>query len=77
MLGVRPLTPGFGRFHVEPHLGSLEWCEGTYPSVRGDIRVAWRNELSRFTLDPDVPLNCEAEVVLPFEPLTSRSLAHR
>ena len=27
---------------VEPHLGDLEWAEGSYPTPYGDIKVSHR-----------------------------------
>jgi hypothetical protein len=65
VLGVTPLAPGFARFRVEPHLAGLTSAEGRYPSVRGDIDVAWRREGDRFALEIDVPAGAECDVVLP------------
>jgi len=39
VLGVRVLAPGCARVSVEPHLGDLEWVEGTYPTPHGVIRI--------------------------------------
>lgn len=36
-LGVRPLSPGYAAFIVEPYLGGLDWIEGTMPIGRGDV----------------------------------------
>jgi hypothetical protein len=38
-LGVRPLSPGYSRYLVEPVLGGLQWMEGTVPVPNGSIRV--------------------------------------
>jgi len=38
-LGVRPLSPGYGTYLIEPHLGGLKWMEGVVPAGRADIRV--------------------------------------
>jgi alpha-L-rhamnosidase len=38
-LGVRPLTPGYASYAVEPVLGGLEWMEGTVPTPHGNIRI--------------------------------------
>jgi alpha-L-rhamnosidase len=65
LLGVTPLAPGFARFRIEPHAGALTWAEGRYPSVRGDIAIAWRRDGGRFVLEIDVPSGTECEVVLP------------
>lgn len=39
VLGVTPLEPGCKRVRVDPHLGDLEWAEGTYPTPAGPLRV--------------------------------------
>lgn len=39
VLGVEPLEPGFRTARVVPHLGDLQWAEGTYPTPRGPIRI--------------------------------------
>lgn len=42
VLGVQPLEPGFKKVKVEPHLGDLEWAEGTFPTPYGEISVSHR-----------------------------------
>jgi hypothetical protein len=39
VLGIEPLEPGFSKVKIEPHLGSLEWAEGTLPTPKGIIEV--------------------------------------
>src|SRR6516165_1650138 len=39
-LGVRPLTPGYQTYRIEPHLGGLEWMNGTVPIPGGQITVS-------------------------------------
>jgi len=39
VLGVSPAAPGFAKVRIEPHLGSLEWAEGTYPTPHGVIKL--------------------------------------
>ena len=39
VLGVRPLEPGFRKVEIKPHLGDLEWAEGTVPTPYGIIKV--------------------------------------
>jgi len=38
-LGVKPLTPGYQTYVVEPKLGGLQWMQGTVPTPNGDIKV--------------------------------------
>ena len=39
VLGVKVLEPGCRRISIEPHLGDLEWAEGTYPTPKGNISI--------------------------------------
>jgi hypothetical protein len=39
VLGIAPVTPGFGKVRIAPHLGHLKWAEGTYPTPHGPIHV--------------------------------------
>jgi hypothetical protein len=39
-IGVKPLSPGYKEFVVEPSLGGLEWMEGTVPTPDGNIFVS-------------------------------------
>jgi alpha-L-rhamnosidase len=39
VLGVRPVEPGFAKVRIVPHLGDLQWAEGTFPTPRGVIKV--------------------------------------
>ncbi len=41
-IGVKPLSPGYKEFVVEPKLGGLEWMEGSVPTPDGSIDV-WCN----------------------------------
>ncbi|TSA31454.1 MAG: alpha-L-rhamnosidase [Porphyromonadaceae bacterium] len=39
VLGVQILEPGCRKIRIEPHLGDLEWVEGTYPTPLGVVRI--------------------------------------
>lgn len=39
VLGVRPASPGFKEMIVEPHLGNLQWVEGSVPTPYGTVTV--------------------------------------
>lgn len=39
VLGVEVLEPGCRKVRVTPHLGNLQWAEGTYPTPYGQISV--------------------------------------
>ena len=38
-LGVRPVSPGYEEYEVEPHLGGLQWMKGAVPTPFGEIHV--------------------------------------
>jgi hypothetical protein len=39
VLGIEPAAPGFAKVRITPHLGKLDWAEGTYPTPKGVIHV--------------------------------------
>ena len=39
VLGVEPVEPGFRKVRIDPHLGGLEWAEGTVATPQGLISV--------------------------------------
>jgi len=38
-LGVKPTSPGYKDYLIEPNLGGLQWMQGTVPTPNGDIKV--------------------------------------
>ena len=42
ILGVEPIEPGFKKVRIEPHLGHLDWAEGTVPTPKGNIFISIR-----------------------------------
>lgn len=42
VLGIVPLEAGCRKIRIEPHLGNLEWVEGTFPTPYGIISVKHR-----------------------------------
>ncbi len=39
VLGIRMIEPGATKVLIDPHLGDLEWAEGSYPTPKGVIHV--------------------------------------
>ena len=39
VLGIEPVGTGFKEVRIKPHLGDLEWAEGTFPTPYGVISV--------------------------------------
>lgn len=66
LMGIEPLTPGFGRMRIKPQPGPLAEASIDVPTVKGTVSVAFSNVPgSRFTLDADIPANTTADVYLP------------
>lgn len=75
ILGVQPLTAGFEQVAIAPHFDGLDYAQGTVPTIRGPINIAW----SKLPLDSQkpqsiigkllirVPGNTKAHVTLPSE----------
>jgi hypothetical protein len=75
LLGVRPLTPGFGLAEIRPRPASLTHAEGTVPTIRGPIGVTWDHQAGAPpTLTVSIPGNMKANIALP-EGLTQCSPA--
>lgn len=41
VLGIQPLSPGFGEWKVQPQTLDLDWAKGEYPIPQGKITVHW------------------------------------
>lgn len=39
VLGVEVLQPGCAKVRITPHLGNLQWAEGSFPTPKGLIRI--------------------------------------
>src|SRR4051794_2759490 len=38
-MGVKPISPGYQTYQIEPVLGGLQWMQGSVPTPNGDIEV--------------------------------------
>jgi hypothetical protein len=66
VLGVTPLTPGFGVAQIRPQPGSLTRVAGTVPTIRGPIEVEWNHQPGQSPrLAVSLPGNTQADVQLP------------
>jgi hypothetical protein len=65
VLGVTPAQPGFAEIAVAPRLCGLSFARGTVCTPRGAVRVAWRHEGGRFSLELDSPADTPVRVTLP------------
>ncbi len=76
ILGVTPASPGYRAIRIAPRPCGLSHAEGTVPTPRGDIRVAWRRDAGCFHLAVEIPDGCVAELVLPDGATTSVGAGH-
>lgn len=68
ILGINPdpAAPGYAHFTLCPHPGGgLTWAEGSYQSIRGEIKSAWRMRGGRTVYRFTIPVNTRATIVLP------------
>ena len=65
VLGVRPISPGFETFTVEPMVGALPWAEGVVPTPKGLIRVKWCDTGKEVVLTLRHPRSLEPKVKCP------------
>jgi len=46
VLGVKVIEPGCKTLQIEPHLGNLEWVEGTFPTPYGIVKISHKKDNS-------------------------------
>lgn len=46
VLGVKPLEAGCATIEIEPHLGNLEFAEGTFPTPKGVVKISHRKDVN-------------------------------
>ena len=66
VLGIQNMGIGYDKIRLEPGYDfPLDWTEGTYHSVHGDIALHWKKEKEGITISGNVPVNTEAVLTLP------------
>jgi len=71
VLGVRPLTAGYGQILIQPQLGkTLSFVQGTVPTIRGPVSVIVTNGTGIYQMLLTIPGNVTATVMLPTLSLT-------
>jgi hypothetical protein len=65
LLGVEPLAPGFARFRFSPQPADLAFARGVFPTVAGDVVVAWTRRGDALEVELEVPAGTRAELVDP------------
>jgi alpha-L-rhamnosidase len=67
VLGVRVLTPGWGRVLIQPHPGTLTSAEGKVPTPHGTLSVSWKQGKT-FAMTVALPPGVTARAELPAFP---------
>jgi hypothetical protein len=66
LFGIEPLEAGFRKIRIQPQPATLRQAEILMPTVRGNVRVAFKNTPNeKFLLNVEIPANATAEIVLP------------
>lgn len=66
VLGLRPITAGFGQVVIQPQLGkTLTYAQGLVPTIRGPVSISASNAPGNFQLLLNIPGNVTATVMLP------------
>jgi alpha-L-rhamnosidase len=68
LVGISPAEdgPGFRKFVIKPDfMNDLTWVKGSFTSISGDVKVAWKRIAGHLELDVAVPENTRAMLYLP------------
>ena len=69
LLGVSPTAPGFSKWVVRPHPGSVLWARGVVPTPHGPLSVQWQAGTKRgepsFTLRVTAPAGTSGQMAVP------------
>ncbi len=76
VLGVQPLGAGFEKCRIEPQMDGLLWAKGVFPSVKGNIRVAWERTGERLVLETTLPEGLETVIRLPKSSFQKVAIVH-
>lgn len=64
-LGIRPASPGFDTWLVQPHPGTLAWVEGQAPTPHGLLAVKWAQQSGQFAMQVDAPGSTTGTIAIP------------
>ena len=66
MLGINAVAPGVKEIIIKPQpAGGIRWACGSYQSVMGVIKSAWKQEPEKFLLQVTLPANSNALIFIP------------
>jgi hypothetical protein len=68
LMGIEPLEPGFRKVQIKPQPGTLENAEITLPTIRGGLKVSYKNKTDElFDLKVVIPANVTAIIYIPWK----------
>ena len=70
LAGIQTKTtePGFQHLVIRPEVvGDLKFVKSSYETLYGKVSVDWKHTGDSFTLNIATPVNCTADVYLPYE----------
>lgn len=65
LMGIEPLTPGWGKARIRPCIGSLNDVEGKVPTIKGDVSFHAQQNDGSIHLHVTLPTNLPATLELP------------
>jgi len=65
LMGIEPLAPGWTELRVRPQTASLAHAKGTFPTIKGDVKLSTRLEGATYTMQLTLPANTSAQVYVP------------
>lgn len=65
MVGLSPVTAGYSRINITPHLCGLTWIEGSVPTPHGTIRARHAKLTHRWRTELKLPPKTEARLFAP------------
>jgi alpha-L-rhamnosidase len=67
VLGIQPVTAGYGTWSVQPHPGDLSWAEGQAPTPHGAVQVSWAGQggVHQFAMNVTAPASTSGTIAVP------------
>lgn len=68
LMGIEPLEPGFRKIQIKPQPGALENADMTFPTIRGGLKISFKNKTGEFfDLKVVIPANATADIYIPWK----------
>ncbi|TKG96695.1 alpha-L-rhamnosidase [Puteibacter caeruleilacunae] len=76
LMGIEPLEPGFKKIRVKPQPANLEWARIISPTIKGDVKMSFRNKVGKqFVMILNLPANTVGEVWVPISGMKAYELS--